>query len=179
MAAQEREQRTIQLPGGYDPAIAPWVWALEDTRRRTKQCLDGVAEEVISWSPPEGGNSIGSLLYHLVAIELSYLYEDILEVGWAAELQPLLPYDVRDDQGQLVAVQGEPIADYLQRLDAARALLCQAMRSMTEGDLRRVHNLEDYEITAEWAFHHLMQHEAEHRGQICELRLRAEQALEQ
>jgi uncharacterized damage-inducible protein DinB len=34
-----------------------------------------------------------------------------------------------------------------------------------------------YDVTPEWVVHHLMQHEAEHRGQIGELRVAAEQAL--
>jgi uncharacterized damage-inducible protein DinB len=52
--------------------------------------------------------------------------------------------------------------------------LLDALRNMTPDDLRRPRFVEQYEVTPEWIFHHLMQHEAEHRGQIGELRLRAE-----
>jgi uncharacterized damage-inducible protein DinB len=41
-----------------------------------------------------------------------------------------------------------------------------------------VHTLADYETTPEWVLHHLMQHEAEHRGQIGELRRWAEKVLQ-
>lgn len=35
-------QRFIIAPTGYEPTVAFWVWALEDTRQRTKRCLDGL-----------------------------------------------------------------------------------------------------------------------------------------
>ena len=70
----------MHSPSGYDPVIAPWVWMLEDTRRRTQEALADLTPTVLDWIPPEGGNNIASILYHTVAIELSYLYEDMLQV---------------------------------------------------------------------------------------------------
>jgi uncharacterized damage-inducible protein DinB len=166
-------QRVINAPVGYEPGVAHWVWALEDTRQRTKSCLNGVTDEIIDWIPSAGGNSIGTLLYHIVAIELSYLFEDILEIGWSEELEPLIIYDVRDDQGKLTVVHGEDLEDHLDRLDAGRELFLSAMREMTPADIQRPRLIEDYEVTPEWVFHHLIQHEAEHRGQIAELYQRA------
>jgi uncharacterized damage-inducible protein DinB len=42
---------------------------------------------------------------------------------------------------------------------------------------RRVRRLSDCDVTPEWVIHHLMQHEAEHRGEIAALRAEAERAL--
>ena len=170
-------QRFLKVSDGYEPSVARWVSVLEDTRERTKRCLDGVTDGIIDWIPSEVGNSIGTLLYHIVAIEMSYLYEDILEIGWSEELEPLIIYDVRDDQGRLTLVQSESLEKHLGRLDAGRAFLLKALGEMTTDDLYRPHQVEDYEITPEWALHHLIQHEAEHRGQIVEVRMRAEEAL--
>jgi uncharacterized damage-inducible protein DinB len=168
------EERRFHLPEGYEPQVAAWVWAIQDTRQRTLQTLQGMTGEILDWTPPGGQNNIAALLYHLVAIEMSYLYEDILGLGWSDELAPLMPYDVRTPQGRIVAVQGESLSTHLARLENSRALLLSALRSMSTEDLRRPRQLEAYIITPEWVLHHLMQHEAEHRGQIGELRLRAE-----
>jgi uncharacterized damage-inducible protein DinB len=113
------------------------------------------------------------ILYHLVAIELSYLYEDILEQGWVPELAPLLPYDVRDEERQLTAVRGEDLQTHLRRLEHSRSLLRPALQTMTSAEWQRPRDIEGATITPEWAVHHLIQHEAEHRGQIGELRRRA------
>ena len=177
MEASKKEERLIKPPVGYEPTIARWVWALEDTRRRTKRCLDGIADEIIDWIPPEGSNSIGTVLYHIAAIEMSYLYEDILEIGWYKELEPLIVYDVRDDRGRLTVVNGESLAKHLERLDAGRALLLKALGQMAVDDFGRPRHKESYEITPEWTLHHLMQHEAEHRGQMAEIRIMAEKAV--
>jgi uncharacterized damage-inducible protein DinB len=168
-------QRLIRAPGGYEPSIARWVWALQDTRRRTNRVLDDVTQEILDWVPPEGGDSIGTLLYHIVAIQMSYLYEDILEIGWSEELEPLLRYDVRDAQGRLTAVEGESLETHLKRLETGQHYLLNALRAMTAEEFRRPRQLESYRVTPEWVLHHLMQHEAEHRGQIAALRSRAEQ----
>jgi len=167
------QQRLIAPPGGYPAAAAGWVWMIEDTRRRTKQSLDGLNDREVNWRPPQGGNSIGSLLYHLAAIEMSYIYEDILGSGWAPELDELLPYDVRDEAGLLTAVKDESLTAHLARLDATRALSLRALAGLSGEELRRRRVVGEYAITPEWALHHLMQHEAEHRGQIGEIRAQA------
>ncbi len=166
------EQRFFTPSNAYTPAIAHWVWMLEDTRRRTVEALAGLSTDALEWSLADG-NSIGSLLYHIALIEMSYLYEDILGLGWVAELQPLLPYDVRSGDGHLTAVRGESLESHLARLTACRALLLQALGRMDEQDLSRTRQVEGAAISPEWAFHHLMQHEAEHRGQIVEIRAQA------
>jgi uncharacterized damage-inducible protein DinB len=168
------EERLIIAPEGYSPVVAAAVWGLEDTRRRTKNALTGISQAVLDRSMPESPNSIGTLLYHLVAIEMSYLYTDILEIDWSDELEPLLPYEVRDSGGVLVQVRGEPLEMHLSRMDAARNLLLAAFREITLEEFRRPRQVEDYLTTPEWVLHHLMQHEAEHRGQIGEMRVRAE-----
>ena len=122
-------------PDGYEPTIGRWVWALEDTRRRTKLCLDGMEYEIIDWVPSEGVSSIGTILHHIAAIEMSYLHEEILELGWSKELDSLIVYDVNDGQGNLKVVKGESLESRLTRLDAGRSLLLKALRNMTIDDL--------------------------------------------
>jgi len=50
-------------------------------------------------------------------------------------------------------------------------------KEMTLQEFRRPHDFPDYQVTAEWVLHHLIQHEAEHRGHIQMLRSLAERAL--
>ncbi|MCE7983237.1 MAG: DinB family protein [Caldilinea sp. CFX5] len=115
MEPSTREQRILERPTGYDPLIAPWVSMLEATRRRTKAAVQEISDQVVDWTPPERGNTIGTLLYHIMAIELSYLYEDILQVtDFPQELAQLVVYDVRDGEGQLTVVRGEPESHFLQ-----------------------------------------------------------------
>jgi uncharacterized damage-inducible protein DinB len=92
--------------------------------------------------------------------------------------ESLFPYDVRDDEGKLSAVSDVRLEDHLYRLDAARAVLLGSLQRMTIEEFRRQRRLATYDVTPEWVLYHLSQHEAEHRGQILELRDRAQQALQ-
>jgi hypothetical protein len=174
MSQGQREILSIDPLDGYAPEIGRWLWALEDTRSRTKQSLEGVSATVIDWLPGEGGNSIGTLLYHIGAIELDWLFVDVLGQAFPPDLEALFADDVRDDRGNLTNVPGVGLAEHMRRLDEVRATLLASFRGMTIEEFRRPRQLPTYGVTPEWVLHHLNQHEAEHCGQIAELRSSAE-----
>jgi uncharacterized damage-inducible protein DinB len=165
MDVQQRRLNLVTPPAGYPAAVARLVWMVEDTRQRTLETLEEMDPAWIDWTPPVG-ESIGTVLYHLAAIEIDWTYEEILVQPFSPAADALLPYPVRDKTGRLWAVTGESAAVHLDRLVQARALLLEALRGLDEDELHRVRQLPYYDVTPEWVIHHLMQHEAEHRGQI-------------
>lgn len=164
-------------PGGYPAEIARSLWALQDTRSRTILVLDGLQLPQLDWCAPENGNSIGSLLYHIAAIEMSWLFTEVLERGFPQEIQALFPYNVRDQEGHLTTIQGVTLQEHIDRLSEARAVLLSSFRDISLEDFLRPRQFAEYQVTPEWVLHHLGQHEAEHRGQIVELSLRARLAI--
>ena len=169
--------RAVTVLNSRSPDIGRMLWAIEDARQRTLSVLDHIPPAVIDWVPGPDQNTIGALLYHVAAIEASWLYEDVLRAGFVAPLDTLLPFDVRDANGKLTRVMGIALDDHLNRLSAVRGLLLNAYADMTPDDFRLPRRLDDYEVTPEWVLHHLMQHEAEHRGQIELLRQTGEAGL--
>lgn len=175
MTIKEREQLLITPAAEYDPVVARWLWLLDDNRRRTLETVAGISERLLDWRPDEEANSIGALFYHIVAIELDWLYVEILErPDYEASVAALLPYAVRDATGRLTAVKGESLADHLARMTASRQLLLTELRSLTAADLYRARRFDAYDVTPEWVLYHLLEHEAGHRGEIGELRRQAE-----
>ena len=59
MSEAVRRNLVMALGAGVAPEIAPWLWALDDARRRTLDGLVGLTPTVLDWTPPAGGNSIG------------------------------------------------------------------------------------------------------------------------
>ena len=157
--------------------IGRWLWALQDTRQRTMEELQRVSAAMIDWLPPDNESSIGTILYHIADIEADWLYVEVLEQPLPAEIVALFPYPTRDEQGRLTRVQGDSLAIHLKRLETVRALLLEVFQKMALAEFRRVRSLPDYDVTPEWVLHHLMQHEAEHRGQIGSLRARTKRSL--
>jgi uncharacterized damage-inducible protein DinB len=161
------------------PEIGRWLGALEDTRRRTKETLAGIAQETLDWAPPHGGNSISALLYHIALIEADYLYVDVLGLDdYPAEVLAHFPYPARDKHGRLSTPPPISLDLHLHRLDVVRERALAIYGSLALDDFRRPRAVPgyDYVITPEWALHHLMQHEAEHRGEIATFRVQAERA---
>jgi DinB family protein len=164
-------ERLILEPDADDPEVGRWLSALEDGRRDTLRELETVRQEMLDWRPEAPLNSIGTLLYHVALIEASWLLDDIFEgdpgPGW---LPALLPFEDRDGTGRLIQVDGQTLADHLERLAAVRAYLLKRLRPMSNDDFHRPRRLERYDAAPDWVLHHLLQHEAEHRSHIAWLR---------
>jgi hypothetical protein len=170
-----RVLETVPLPG-YDPEIGRWLWAMEEVRRSTTSLVRDLPQEVLDWEGPEGGeNAIGSLLYHIALIEMSWLFLDVLERDLPPSVAAEFPHPATDPRGRLIRVRAVPPADHLARLSRSRAVFLEAFRSMSLEDWRRVRSPGDvdYGVTPEWAVFHLVEHEAGHLYQIRAMRARA------
>ena len=162
------EQLRLEPLPALDPAIGRALWQLEGARGRLKEALASLDETMLDWEPYPDGNSIGTLLYHIAAIELDWLYFEVLEQEFPPEVEALLPYPVRDERGRLCSVTAVSLSTHLQRLDTARQLLLDVYASLSVDDFRLARQLPQYHVTPEWVLYHLTQHETEHRGQIQE-----------
>ncbi|MEZ4669718.1 MAG: DinB family protein [Anaerolineae bacterium] len=170
-----RKNLTIKALDGFESTIGCYLWELDDTRARTWRILEGIAPAVIDWQPPlANGNSIGTLLYHIAAIEMDWLYNEVMETKLPDKVWENFPYPVRDSKDHLTVVAGLSLDDHFKRLDSTRQLLLSTFNSMTLDDFRRLRHLERYDVSPEWVIHHLMQHEAEHRGEMAVVRALAE-----
>jgi uncharacterized damage-inducible protein DinB len=167
------EHRVIESLPASHPEPGRWLWALEDTRRRTRAALEGLTQDEIDWMPPGLTNSIGTLLYHTALIETDYLCCDILGMDdYFPELMALLPYADRDIDGNLIPVAGIPLSEHLARLDTIRTQFIASVSQLNAEQFDEARSLPEYgyDISPAWTLHHLMQHEAEHRGEIMMIR---------
>jgi uncharacterized damage-inducible protein DinB len=167
------ESRVIVPLEASHPELGRWLWALEDTRARTKATVNGLDQDGLDWTGPGVENSIGSLLYHIALIEFDYLYADILGDDYPeGATETLLPFSDRDEAGQLSVVSGVSLDDHLGRLDEVRRQLLARVSILTAAQMETARELPEfgYDISPAWTLHHLMQHEAEHRGQIAAIR---------
>jgi len=160
-------RRDLEPLPGYDPAVGVWLAALQEARGRTKARVRGLAPDALDRTREGLVNGTGTLLAHIAAIEMDWLFTEICEQEIPAAVLALLPPDVRTADGRLTPVVGLPLAEHLRRLDETRAVLLACVVDMDVADLHRVRRLERQDVTPAWVFHHLLQHEAEHRAQIA------------
>ncbi len=168
-------ERHLAPTPGFDPLAGRLVTMLADTRRRLHRDLEGLAPDELDRLPGWGPNSIGTLLYHIAAIELDWTFADLLgrsDGEFPDGTAEWFPVDVREDGGRLMPVV-DPLERHMERLEWVRQHLLETIRAMSDDDLDRTYNEgdPDQEVGGAWILHHLMQHEAEHRGQIGEIKL--------
>lgn len=166
MSTDARRRLVAEPPAGCPPEIARWLWVLAGTRRRTLEVLDGLDDTRLD-EPGTGGNPISTILAHIAVIETDWLFVEILGEEYPADLLALLPPAVRDDNGNLLATPGLPLARYLEASTAVRTHLIERVGSLAPVDLYRVRILPDYNVSPEWVLHHPVRHEAEHRAEIA------------
>lgn len=157
---------TIEPLEGYEPEIGRGLWAVQDTRGWTLKELESLPDGSLDRPGPVGKNTIGTLLYHIALIEMSWLYDDALATEVPADIAALFPVDDRDEAGILRAMQGHDLDSYLSRLAMVREKLLEAYKEMTLEDYRRAKSLPQYDVSPEWVLYHLVEHEVEHRGHI-------------
>lgn len=163
-----RELR-VHLPDGVDQRVGEALWRLEDARKRTLAVIAGLSEERVNDPPAIGRNTIGSLLYHVAAIELDWLYADILQEPFPEGVEEWFPVDVRNQAGELSNVS-EPLARHAERMAWVRAQLVARISILPPEAMDEEHENDGTRSTPAWVLHHLAQHEAEHRGHIEMLR---------
>ncbi len=162
--------RIIDSPQAYSASLGTAVWMMDDCRARTIEALDGLPEADVDVIPPGFDNSIGSLLYHIAAIEADWIYVEVLERDYPDWMAPLFPHDVREDGGRLSVVDDQPLREHLGRLAEVRRRSWHDVRDLSESEFHRARDIPPSPVSPAWVFHHLLQHEAEHRGQIQALR---------
>lgn len=163
------EELTLHQPAGYAPQIAGWIAGMQDLRQQTLKAVHGLSPAQLEHLPTNFDNSIGSLLYHIAAVEIGWLYVEVLEQEFPAESHRWFTTD-RDESGRLLAITGETLEHHLARLDYVRKELLTVFAGMDASDFRRARVLPEYHVTPEWVLYHLLEHEAGHLAQIKMLR---------
>jgi uncharacterized damage-inducible protein DinB len=155
----------LSLPEHPTTSLGLLLAQLEDGRMRTLREVAKAPAERLHWSSTEFPNSLAAHLAHLAAIELDWLYCDLLGVEIPAEALESFPIeDVRGEDGQLAQAESATLPELLAALARARYLLLTECGRLEESELGDfVQGLEGA-ATPEWILSHLLQHEAEHRG---------------
>ncbi len=173
-----RETLAVKPLEGYPPEIGVWLWAMEETRKKTKAYVEGIDQNIVDWAGPEGNeNSIGTLLYHLASVEMGWLHFDTLEQPerFPEKDFPFEPFT----GGRITPVTGVSLDDHLARLNKSRAIFLERIKEISLADWSKLRSPEDedYDVSPAWMVFHLVEHEAGHAAQIGVMKKRAHAAL--
>ena len=142
---------------------------LQEVRERLLSIIDVLAEETLDFTPDERNfETIGTLLFHIAAIEWSWVFEDIdgLEMDYenfkhAFALRP----DVDIPQ-----LKGKNKQFYLNQMKEVREEVFQRLTKFSDEDLDNIVETKAYKFSIEWILFHILEHETMHIGQILLLK---------
>jgi uncharacterized damage-inducible protein DinB len=171
----EREQLVLASAPGIDPEIGRWIAAFEEVRRDTDTVLERIAAGDVDRDAGDGGDSVGTVLYHVALVEVDWVFTDVLDQPDRIP-RDLFPYEDRVEDGHLTPVLGESLSDHRGRLAATRALVLDVLRSMDASGFHEVRPRDRFDVAADWVVFHLIDHEVEHRVRLSSLRDRFDAA---
>ncbi len=140
----ERE-RLVLDPAGGDAEIGRWLSAFEEVRHDTMQILREIPVEVVDSEPGDGGDTVGTVLYHVALVEVDWVFSDVLDQQDRIP-RDLFPFEDRIEDGQLMPVLGESTERHLDRLAQTRTLVLDVLRSMSPEDYHRAHARERFDV---------------------------------
>jgi uncharacterized damage-inducible protein DinB len=156
--------QTIKSPRGYSPQIGTTVAMLEDLKERVTRSVINLSQEEVDFLLDDQANSVGALIMHLAATERYYQVYTFEGRGFNREEGE--QWDAAMDLGDRAraSLQGKPISHYLEVWDEVRAETLRLLK--TRDDKWFAAKVGSSNMNNHWAWYHVMEHQANHMGQI-------------
>ncbi|HYE66870.1 MAG TPA: DinB family protein [Pyrinomonadaceae bacterium] len=167
-------ERYILSPApGVTPGIGFYLGALEEVREQLDQIVRDMSNDQIARRAVPGANPIGALVLHIGEAEWWWM-QCIVAGHELTEEDRQAPYwDVLDDP-EGFAARGYSARYCLEVIGRIREQSRDLLARFSDEDLERIVRRQWRERTIEaslrWVLHHLVDHEAQHKGQILMLK---------
>lgn len=157
-------QYEIKPEPGYSPQIGIMVDMLEELKARVEDEVSGLSQEETDFLFDENANSIGALVMHLIATEVYYQVETLEGRPWnKADNQKWGAGAALGDKGRTLLI-GKPIQYYLDLWDEVRQKSLKGLKAKDDAWFSSA--VGEDEINNYWVWFHVMEHSANHLGQI-------------
>ncbi len=156
---------------GYTPHIGVLVGKLHYNRQMLINAVDGMSKEELDHLFDDESNSIGALLMHLAATEKYYQVETLEGRTFSeAENERWGAGSALGDRGR-AEIKGNNLDFYLDALAEVRETTLSGLKEQDDEWLMDIID-EENQVNTYWAWFHVCEHEASHRGQITWLKKR-------
>lgn len=157
-------QYEIKPEKGYTPQIGIMVDMLEELKDRITEDIRDLNQKETDYLFDDKANSIGAIIMHLAATEAYCQVETLEDRTWTDEeiefwvISAGLGADAREK------LKGKPIMYYLDLWNQVRQKTLAGLKN--KDDAWFAANI-DESMNNHWAWFHVLEHEANHMGQIA------------
>ena len=157
-------QNVIKAPKGFSPQIGATFSMMEDLKRRVTNSVAHLTQEQTDFLLDEEANRIGALILHLAATEKYYQVYTFQNRGYNREEK--LEWETPMNLGKRAQekLKGKPISYYLEKWDEVRKETKRLLK--TKDDKWFAEMVNGSRMNNHWAWYHVMEHQANHMGQI-------------
>ena len=154
----------IKSEKGFSEQIGYTVAMLEDLKSRVTRSVVNLTREETDFLLDEKANRIGALILHLAATEKYYQVYIFENRGLNKEEREI--WDTAQNLGDnaRASIQGKPIKYYLDIWDSVREETLRLLK--TKDDKWFAAKVKGSSMNNHWAWYHVMEHQANHMGQI-------------
>ena len=162
-------QQEMKPVDGYSEQIGLMVFMLEDLKSRITEQVKDLDQSQTDYLYDEDANSIGALIMHLVSTEAYYQVESLEGRNWTVE--ELERYGIAGEINEKVKneLQGNSIQYYLDLWDEVRQRSLAGLKA--KDDSWFLSPIDDG-INHQYVWYHVMEHCANHMGQIATIKNR-------
>lgn len=157
-------QYEIKPAEGYANNIGILVNMLEDLKVRITEQVKDLSQTETDFEFDEKANSIGALVMHLVSTEAYFQIETLESRQWTDEEQKLYGVGAGLNEESKPQLKEKPIQHYLDLWNDIRKKTLAGLK--TKDDAWFASEVDDG-MNYHWAWYHVMEHQANHMGQIA------------
>lgn len=156
--------QTIKPKRGYTPQVGATVSMMEDLKRRVTNSVANLSPEEADFLFDDEANRIGALILHLVATEKYYQVYTFENRGFNQAEKEQWGMALELGKKAQVEIQGQPIDYYLDIWNDVRKETLRLLK--TRDDDWFASKVAGSNMNNHWAWYHVMEHQANHMGQI-------------
>jgi len=165
--------RVLMPYPGFPTGIGYYLSGMEEVREQLCKAVKEVPDEAIGRRAFPGAHSIGALVLHIGESEWWWMQHILLGQELTEQVRQAPYWDVLEDP-EGFGRKGFTTEFCLQEIEKMRNQTREVLSSRSDDDLERITPFErrgeKYEYSLRWMLHHLIDHEAQHKGQILMLK---------
>lgn len=156
-------QSTITPPKGYSHDIGNMISMLDNLKQRVERNVTRLDQAGADFLLDENANSPGAIIYHLAATEAYYQAYTFEGRGFNAEERKKWETALNLGEKAREEFKGKPISYYLNIYDEVRKKTKELLKTKDDKWFAKKNG----NMTNHWAWFHVMEHQANHMGQLA------------
>ena len=157
------QRSVIETPKGYSDDIGQMVAMLDNLKARVERNVRNLDQVGTDFLLDENANSPGAIIYHLAATEAYYQVYTFERRGFNEEEAKMWNTALNLGDKARKEFKDKPISYYMEIYDEVRAKTKTLLKTKDDGWFAEMNG----NMNNHWAWFHVMEHQANHMGQLA------------